>query len=865
MKRNLLFLLTILPLFTHAQINTAKPWAYWWWLGSAVNERDISKNLEDFAQAGFGGMHIIPIFGVKGEEANFIPYLSPKWVNMLDFTVKEAQRLGLGIDMTLGTGWPLGGAHVADADAAKSFKINKLGDKYVLEVIPTKQKVKRAAPGAEGWVLDHFDTVAVNRYFHPFDSIFNKKNIGVRAFYNDSYEVYGANWTTDFFKKFKILRGYDLAEHLDVLAKDTAITAREKRIWSDYHETLSDLLVDFTKTFNQFSHKKGKITRNESHGSPANVLDLYAENDVPETEFFGSKPFNIPLYRQDPDYEIKRFGVPGDLVLKLASSAANVSGRRLVSSETATWLGNHFKVSLSQVKPIVDESFIGGVNHIFFHGVPYSPPDAPFPGWLFYASTNFNQKSHFWNALPQLNAYIEQCQKRLQNSKPDNDILLYFPMFDTWQKVGKNAKMHWSDVHNFILDNISNTPFGNTVRALQSHGFAFDFISDKQLIRAKTSKNLGKIGLNTVERSEIPNTFGKGGTSYKTVVVPRCDNMPLATLEALARFKKAGVNIVFVDKLPDSVNGFFNAEIRQIQFDKLLKLFQKNTTNNLTQTLENQQVRHESMTEKGLTFIRKKTENSTLYFIANQNKIYENGTIRLEAIGESVKVFNPLFPQKESLIAFKKIGKNAIEIPLELASGESIFVEIFNKKTEGIVFDNSLKKSVKIEKILRGPFQIDFIKGDPALPQNFKTDTLQSWTILSKDTMSQYFSGTARYTLNFNILEDLKNKKAYLDLGDVREFATVKLNGISLGTAWCLPFKLLINQNILKKENNILEIEVTNLSANRIRYLDKKGVYWKKFYDINFVDIGYRPFDASNWESVLSGLLGDVKLVFDTM
>jgi hypothetical protein len=852
MKR-ILFLLTLLPLFTHAQINTAKPWAYWWWLGSAVNERDISKNLEDFAQAGFGGMHIIPIFGVKGEEANFIPYLSPKWVNMLDFTVKEAQRLGLGIDMTLGTGWPLGGAHVADADAAKSFKINKLGDKYVLEVVPTKQKVKRAAPGAEGWVLDHFDSTAVNHYFHPFDSVFNKKNIGVRAFYNDSYEVYGANWTTDFFKKFKILRGYDLAEHLDVLAKDTATTAREKRIWSDYHETLSDLLVDFTKTFNQFSHKKNKITRNESHGSPANVLDLYAENDVPETEFFGSKPFNIPLYRQDPNYEIKRFGVPGDLVLKLASSAANVSGRRLVSSETATWLGNHFKVSLSQVKPIVDESFIGGVNHIFFHGVPYSPPDAPFPGWLFYASTNFNQKSHFWNALPQLNNYIEQCQKRLQNSKPDNDILLYFPMFDTWQKVGKNAKMHWSDVHTIILEGIFNTTFGKTVRELQGKGFVFDFISDKQLAKAKTSKNLGKIGLNT-----------EGGTSYKTVVVPRTDNMPLATIEALARFKKAGVNIVFVDKLPDSVNGFFNAETRQIQFDKLLKLFSKNTTNNLTQTLENQQVRHESMTEKGLTFIRKKTENSILYFIANQNQIFQNGTIRLEAMGESVKIFNPLFPQKESFISFKKIGKNALEIPLELASGESVFVEISTKKNQQIPMPPETRNH-KSEIKLRGPFQIDFIKGDPALPQNFKTDTLQSWTILSNDTMSQYFSGTARYTLNFNVLEDLKNKKAYLDLGDVREFATVKLNGISLGTAWCLPFKLPITEGVLKKENNILEIEVTNLSANRIRYLDKKGVYWKKFYDINFVDIGYRPFDASNWEPVLSGLLGDVKLVFDTM
>jgi hypothetical protein len=502
------------------------------------------------------------------------------------------------------------------------------------------------------------------------------------------------------------------------------------------------------------------------------------------------------------------------------------------------------------VKPIVDESFIGGVNHIFFHGVPYSPPDAPFPGWLFYASTNFNQKSHFWNALPQLNAYIEQCQKRLQNSKPDNDILLYFPMFDTWQKVGKNAKMHWSDVHTIILDGIFNTSFGKTVRELQSKGFAFDFISDKQLARAKTSKN-------------VVNT--EGGTSYKTVVVPRCDNMPLATLEALARFKKAGVNIVFVDKLPDSVNGFFNAETRQMQFDKTLKLFTKNTTTNVTQTLENQQVRHESMTEKGLTFIRKKTENSILYFIANQNKIFENGIIRLEATGQSVKIINPLFPEKESIISFKKIGKNAIEIPIELASGESVFVEIFSKKIEGIISNFLPKKTEKIEKILRGSWQIDFIKGDPALPQNFKTDTLKSWTVLSKDTMTQYFSGTARYTLSFNISDSLKTKKAWLDLGDVREFATVKLNGISLGTAWCLPFKLPITEGVLKKENNIFEIEVTNLSANRIRYLDKKGIYWKKFYDINFVDIGYRPFDASNWEPVLSGLLGDVKLVFDTL
>ena len=98
-------------------------------------------------------------------------------------------------------------------------------------------------------------------------------------------------------------------------------------------------------------------------------------------------------------------------------------------------------------------------------------------------------------------------------------------------------------------------------------------------------------------------------------------------------------------------------------------------------------------------------------------------------------------------------------------------------------------------------------------------------------------------------------------MGDIRESATVKLNGKLLGTAWSLPFRVQITEGVLLKGNNKLEIEVTNLSANRIRYLDKKGVVWRKFYDINFVDITYNPYDAAKWLPVPSGLLSDVRLV----
>jgi hypothetical protein len=60
---------------------------------------------------------------------------------------------------------------------------------------------------------------------------------------------------------------------------------------------------------------------------------------------------------------------------------------------------------------------------------------------------------------------------------------------------------------------------------------------------------------------------------------------------------------------------------------------------------------------------------------------------------------------------------------------------------------------------------------------------------------------------------------------------------------------------------NTLAIEVTNLAANRIRDLEQKGVAWKNFHEINFVNIGYKPFDAADWPLQPSGLLGPVRIV----
>jgi hypothetical protein len=235
---------------------------------------------------------------------------------------------------------------------------------------------------------------------------------------------------------------------LDVLAKPKAETEKENMIWADYHRTLSQLLLSqFSNPFADWIKSMGFQSRNQAHGSPGNLIDIYAAVDIPETEFFGSKPFDIPGYRVDPDYDSVRFGIPDVRNLKLASSAANLLGKKLVSAETATWLGNHFKVSLAQVKPVVDQVFIGGVNHLFFHGATYSPPEIAWPGWLFYASTNFNPQSHFWEALPELNRYIDKCQTMLQKDPTDSDVLMYFPMEDIWHERNGKGKIHLLDLH----------------------------------------------------------------------------------------------------------------------------------------------------------------------------------------------------------------------------------------------------------------------------------------------------------------------------------------------------------------------------------------------------------------------------------
>lgn len=237
-------------------------------MGSSVTAADITEQLEGMAQVGLGGVHIIPIYGEKGNEEHYLPYLSSAWMEMLEHTIREANRLGMGVDMTMGTGWPFGGPNIPEEFQAQRAKVIN----GVLEIVPTRQKVKRAASGAEGYVLDHFNKQAITYYAKRFSDAFSKLERRPRALYNDSYEVYGANCTKDFLSQFQKLRGYDLTPYLDCLEGQSTNELRF-RVVSDYCETISDLLYSgFTVPWVSACHQMGvSLVRNEAHGSPGNL------------------------------------------------------------------------------------------------------------------------------------------------------------------------------------------------------------------------------------------------------------------------------------------------------------------------------------------------------------------------------------------------------------------------------------------------------------------------------------------------------------------------------------------------------------------------------------------------------------------
>jgi hypothetical protein len=889
---------------------TAKPWTRWWWMGNAVDEKGLDKQLTTLNEAGFGGVEIVPIYGAKGFEKQYLTYLSPEWMKMLQFTTNKAKSLNMGVDMSVGTGWPIGGPQVDEQDAAtkmivqtydiqpnekfsekivpkdekqKNLKTVKLDivtaynerneavvltDKinadgtlnwkpgsgkwtvYAVFVGKTLQKVKRAAPGGEGYTLDHFSPDATKDYLKTFDKAFGNSNYGIRSFFNDSYEVYNADWTPDFLNEFKKRRGYDLGPFIKYLVSNEE-NETAGRVKSDYRETLNELILNnFTKDFTNWAHSKNSKNTNQAHGSPGNLLDLYAAVDIPESETFGSSIFEIPGLKRDTA-DIQKSDMPDFNMLKFASSAANVTGKKLTSNETFTWLTEHFKTSWSQAKPEVEQVFLSGINHVFYHGTTYTPADVKFPGWLFYASVNFVPENGLWPHLKGLNSYIERTQSVLQSGKSDNELLMYWPVYDQWASPkGKDVTFKVHNVEKWLVP----TPMYENMNKLSKMGYSLDMISDKMIGESKSENQKIKVS--------------KDAASYQVLIIPELTYLPESTLKNILDLVQNGASVIFQNE-PKDIPGNFEVEKRRTQLKSLWNqiLFQNQSGNlktasigkgkivlssDVAKALEYLKIGREKLTDTGLKFVRRQFDGGKYYYIVNHTSKEINQNIPLNFVGKQITLMNP----ENGDFGIGQTQNNSVKV--QLKSGESLIIKTSEKPDTSIAKWNYTEKT-DAPILLNQLWQLTFKEGGPELPKTKTLNKLEPWTNFTEDASTQSFSGTGVYTTTLNL--EKKNADDYLLKFDkLYESAKVIVNGQDAGIVWSIPFEINIGK-YLKKGKNSIQIEVCNLMANRIRYMDQNKMVWRNYNEINFVNIDYKAFDASKWKVQISGLDGQIQII----
>ncbi len=835
----------------------AKPGTRWWWMGSAVDQSNLRWAIGEYARTGIGTVEITPIYGVLSGNQKNISYLSERWMQMLGTAQQAGTEHGVAIDMNGGTGWPFGGPWVPVSEAAgklvtktevkssdgttpltwsvsspeQNAPLNKVmayAEGTAVDVTPyvsgttltwqapegqwrllaiynghTMQAVKRAAPGGEGLVVDHYDADAVAHYLQHFDERFEATGAQwPHTFFNDSYEVYGADWTPRMLEKFEQLRGYRLEDHMHQLlgyAKDEG-----GQVLADYRQTLSDLLLEnFTRQWTQWAHSHGVTTRNQGHGSPGNLLDFYAAVDIPETESFGYSDLPIRGLRQDPGFT--SHNLSDMATLKYASSAAHVVGHRYVSSETFTWLAEHFRVSLSQMKPELDLFFLAGVNHIFFHGTTYSPRNEQWPGWKFYASVDMSPTNSIWRDAPWLMQYAERCQSFLQMGSPDADLLVYAPFhYAMHQNTGANA----ARLQLFDINTLSQK-MPHMVAAQQSierAGLDCDFVSDRQLLATRYDGTC---------------LVTEGGTRYKALVVPVRTYMPADVAAHLDELQQQGATIVY-----------------------------GTDASTIAQTGCQSEALH---TQLGLSLLRRQNATGHHYFISNLTAGDIAGRVPLSVGFQHAVLFDPMTG------SIRQASVEDGQVWIALRSGESVILQTYDSAVQTDRHDEPATEGTPFS--VDSPWTLTFSQDTNSeyLDATYALGQPTAWQTLGQQPAQ--LMGTGTYTTTFTLSEQqlqMGNAGYRLDLGDVRESARVYVNDQLAGCAWAAPFTIDVG-HLLRAGANELRIEVTNLPANRIAQMDRDGVEWRRFGDVNILDIvdgktSQAGVNYRGWEPVPSGL-----------
>ncbi len=853
----------------------------WWWFGSSVEQPELERELRVMKAAGVGGVEIQPVYPLELDEPEKgirnLPYLSTEFRKDIGFVSDLTAKLGMRMNVTLGSGWPFGGPHTPIIEAAGRLRIERIsisatdtstaipalengesliaaylanGERRQISAVGaqrlddisngrvrfragsnprvlvffvashTGQQVKRAAVGAEGYVLDHYNRAAINHHLKEVAEPLLQSFGDSRPYsvFSDSLEVFGSDWTTDFLPEFKRRRGYDLSEHLIALVADDDPDARSIR--HDWGKTLTALVEDnYLKPVRNWAHEHGTLFRSQTYGEPPAILSSNDLVDLPEGEA-GTRWRTFSTARW-------------------ASSASHIYNRPVTSTETWTWLHSPaFRATPLDMKAEADLHFLQGINQLVGHGWPYSPERAGEPGWRFYAAAVFNEHNPWFQVMPEITVYLQRLSALLRQGKPSNDIAVYLPTDDAWA----NFKPGHPSV-----DRQMETALGpDLIPQILDAGYNFDFVDDRALASLFSSS------------ARLP---------WKVVVVPGVERMPLSSARLLNKFVQEGGRLIATKRLPSLAPGFLEAKADSPQVAEMTHRWRLiEQERELGETL-NQLYRPDLHVGKSVAsaigFIHRKLDDSDIYFIANTSNrdVRDEATFRISLRG--CERWDP-FSGDTRPMPTRREGDFTI-LPLQLAPYES----------EVVVFSNSIsvgkaqfEKRTSSSELLNDSWKLTFSR-----TQKIATfATLHSW---ADDDETKFYSGEVIYERDITIPKTATSVS--LDFGPgtivepsgpantpgmrallespVRESALVFLNGKKVGSVWHPPYVIDLGRSFHAGSNH-LRIVVANTAINEIAGMALPTYKLLNLrYGERFVPQGYDGIAP-----LPSGMLGPVRL-----
>lgn len=680
-------------------------------------------------------------------------------------------------------------------------------DLYIGTFQKAFRTVVHGAPGSSGPVVNHYSEEDVRAYMDKFANVLGSVLGGelgdhIRALFCDSIEMSGSNFTDDLFEEFEKRRGYDLKPYVslvyyapykgyaDTLHYDPEFIEDIRRIRYDFNKTLVELFLErFTTTFDAWANEHGMKSRYQAYGLPwlAGILDGYRLVDIPES--------NNWLYSIYDDPKQHGYWIWN----KYCSSAAHLSGARVISSEAMTNTGGVFRLTLDMIKQADDFNFISGINHSVLHGFNYSPPEAGFPGWIRYGAY-FSDQNSWWPYFKHWTDYNSRLSAVFQNAEAVTDIAIMTPEADIWKQAG------------LVRGPFYNTPWYNhdLWEGFSRNGITADYINEGVLQRARAEN--GKIISENAE--------------YQMVIVSGAFSVEPATAKAIHQLAKEGVKFLFVDRLPSEAPSYHEKEINDRKVKDYMDEIRVLDNVNLISAPEGQdQITNWTSTIAGdygissnislnpvnenIYAVKYKFGDSDILFFANQDERENHDfTVRFNRNGKTAWRWDP------------ETGKKCIypaadhgEINVDLKPLESLLI-VLSEKAEGekskIVYPDE-KSIINIGNDWRLIFK-------PVNGNQFEITTNDLFNFpLSDDVNIATFAGKVTYETAF-VLDD--TDWDFIDLGIEKHISEVIINGRNLGTKWWGRHIYPVEKGIFQKGSNKLEIIYTTTLANYANSLE---------------------------------------------